>query len=224
MTPETKTETRSSTRNLLLCGVLVAPVFYAVVLVQAFTRAGFDVRRVPLSLLSLGALGWIQIANFILAGVLALLCAAGARRALVGGRGGTWGPLLIATFGLGLIVAGSFHPDPGYGFPPGVGAPEAMLPTMSPHATVHSIGFLIVMLSVLANCFVFVRAFRARGNRGWASYSLFTGVLTPMLLAATIAMNTTGLIIVVGALAFGWVSAIAYRLRSDLTASVTALV
>lgn len=214
--PETPKDLRQATKKLLLCGVLIAPVFFTVVLIQAFTRAGFDVRHVPLSLLSLGTLGWIQIADFIFAGVLALFCAVGARKALDGIRGRTWGPLLIATFGLGLIVAGTFHPDPGYGFPPGVGAPEAMLPTMSSHAKIHSIGFLVVMLSVLANCFVFVRAFRSRGQRGWASYSLFVGLFTPALLAVTIATNTTGLIIVVGALAFSWVSATAFRLRADL--------
>lgn len=71
------------------------------VIVQSFTRAGFDLRQVPLSLLSLGDLGWIQIANFIITGLLALACAIGIRRAFAGSKGGTWGPLLIATCGLG---------------------------------------------------------------------------------------------------------------------------
>ncbi len=212
----TETNVRKRTRGWLCCGVILAPLFYAVVLIQAFTRAGFDVRRVPLSLLSLGDLGWIQIANFLLAGLLALACAVGFRRALAGHRGGVFGPLLIATYGLGLIIAGVFHPDPGYHFPPGVGAPAEMLPVMSDHAKVHSLGFVIVVLSLIVACFVFARGFRARGQHGWSVYSAATGLVTPVLLVSAVATSTVGLIIVMGAVSFGWVSVIAARLRADL--------
>jgi hypothetical protein len=51
---------------LLVCGVALGPLFYVVVVLQILTRTGFDIRRHPLSLLSLGDAGWIQIANFIL--------------------------------------------------------------------------------------------------------------------------------------------------------------
>ena len=51
------------------------------------TRDGFDLARHPLSLLSLGDLGWIQIANFVLSGLLFLACAAGMRRVMVEGKG-----------------------------------------------------------------------------------------------------------------------------------------
>ena len=211
--PETETDSRPLTRGLLLCGVILAPLFYAVVLIQAFTRAGFDIRRAPLSILSLGELGWIQIANFILAGVLALACALGIRRVLAGRKGGTFGPLLIATYGLGLIVAGTFHPDPGYHFPPGVGAPAEMLPVMSDHAKIHSLGFVIVVLSLIAACFVFCFGFRSRGQSGWSVYSAATGIVTPVLLVTAVATNTVWLIIVMGAISFGWVSVIAARFR-----------
>ena len=209
-------EQSRSTGLLLGCGVLVAPLFFGVVLVQAFTRAGFDIKRTPLSLLSLGDLGWIQIANFIVTGLLALACAVGMRRVLAGSKGATWGPALIATFGLGLILAGVFHPDPGYGFPPGVGAPTAMLPMMSRHASIHSAGFAVVMLSLVLDCFVFFRVFRFRSRAGMGIYSVATGVLVPALLASAIATSTTGLIIVVGAIAFSWVSVTAAYLRADL--------
>ena len=204
------------TRGLLLCGVLITPLFYAVVFIQAFTRAGFNIRQAPLSLLSLGDLGWVQIANFIITGLLALACAIGVRRALDGSKGGTWGPVLISTYGFGLILAGFFHPDPGYSFPPGVGAPAGMLPAMSRHAAIHSAGFAIVMLSLILACFVFFRGFRSRGQGGTAFYSAATGILVPALLAFAIATNTTGLILVVGVVAFGWLSVTAARLRADL--------
>ncbi len=59
------------------------------------THDGFDPRRHPLSLLSLDELGWIQITNFVVAGLLFVASAVGMRRVLHPGRGTTWGPLLI---------------------------------------------------------------------------------------------------------------------------------
>ena len=47
------------TARLLACGVLAGPLFLTVLMIQAFTREGFDLSRHPLSLLSLGDLGWI---------------------------------------------------------------------------------------------------------------------------------------------------------------------
>jgi hypothetical protein len=67
----------SQTARLLACGIIAGPLFLALVLIQAFTREGFNLRRHPISLLSLGALGWIQVANFVLTGALFLACAAG---------------------------------------------------------------------------------------------------------------------------------------------------
>src|SRR5579862_8828845 len=118
-------------RTRLLAGVAIAPFFYAVAVAQMLVRTGFDIRLHAISVLSLGTWGWIQVANFIITGVLALLCAQGVRMALWGGTAGTWGPLLIGVFGVGLIVGGLFRPDPGRGFPPG--APAAIPTSMSPH-------------------------------------------------------------------------------------------
>ena len=203
------------TSTLLLCGVAVAPLFFAVVFVQASTRSGFDLRRAPLSLLSLGEMGWIQIANFIVTGLLGLACAFGMRQALKGGKGGTWGPLLTAAFGLGLILAGLFHPDPGYSFPPGSGAPVGMLPTMSRHAAIHSLGFLIVVLSLIAACFVFARRFRAVGQTGWSNYSAATGIVAPILIGLGVGTNTTPLLTLMAVLTYGWLSLVAWRLLSE---------
>jgi Protein of unknown function (DUF998) len=60
----------AQTARLLGCGIVAGPLFLAVVFLQAFTRDGFDLSRHPLSLLSLGELGWVQMANFVVTGVL----------------------------------------------------------------------------------------------------------------------------------------------------------
>jgi hypothetical protein len=51
-------------------------------------------------LLSLGDLGWIQIANFVVTGALFVACAVGLRRVLHPGRAGTWGPRLVGASAL----------------------------------------------------------------------------------------------------------------------------
>jgi hypothetical protein len=200
------------TRALLACGVASGPLFYIVAVAQMFTRPGFDLRHHAISLLSLGDLGWIQTSNFILTGVLALLCAVGMRWVLHPGRAGTWGPLLIGIYGVGLIIGGIFHPDPGLGFPPG--APTGMPTGMSWHAALHSIAFYTAFLSLIVACFVFVRRFTSQGRRGWGIYCAATGVISPLLivLGTSIPSWAGVLFALAGVVAFGWVSVMAAKL------------
>src|SRR5438876_5695531 len=153
-----ETKTLSLTRILLLCGAIAGPLFILIALIQDYTRAGFDQRLQPLSLLSLGDWGWVQIANFALAGALNVLYAVGLWRRLHRGRGGTWAPILIGVYGLGLITVGVFTTDPAYGFPQGVIAPAVP----SWHGIIHALGGLVVFLVLTAALAVFGRLFLAR--------------------------------------------------------------
>lgn len=204
------------TRQLLTCGIATGPVFFGVAIVQALTRRGYNIRVNAISQLSLGDLGWIQITSFIVTGLLAVMCAVGVRRTLGGQRGGTWGALLVGTFGLGLIIAGLFPPDPAFGFPPG--APAGPTLPMSGHASLHALGFFVSMLSVIVNAFVFARRFRAAGRRGWVAYCVASAVAVPAFIVLSIALQSWAGVIVAlsGAAAFGWVAAMAARLRAEL--------
>jgi Protein of unknown function (DUF998) len=86
--PTAETTGNDGTRTLLACGVVAGPLFVAVGLLQMLTREGFDPTRHPLSLLSLGDLGWVQITNFVLNGLLFVAAAVGMRRVLRPGRAG----------------------------------------------------------------------------------------------------------------------------------------
>lgn len=163
----------SLTRFLLLCGAAAGPLFLFIVLIQDYTRPGFDPRLDPLSLLSLGNLGWIQIVNFALAGALNLLFAVGLWRQLHPGRAGTWGPILIGAYGLGLIIVSIFRTDPSNGFPPGI--PAATHPSW--HGAIHALGGLFVFVMLAAALAVFVRLFLARKEYWWAFYCLASAVL-----------------------------------------------
>ena len=168
-----QTKTLSLTRILLLCGAIAGPLFILTVLVQDYTRPAFDPRLQALSLLSLGDWGWVQIVNFVLAGVLNLLYAGGLWRRLHPGRAGTWGPLLIGAYGLGLIAVGVFRTDPADGFPPGAIASTGP----SWHGAIHALGGLFVFLVLAAALAVFARLFFARKERWWAFYCIASAVL-----------------------------------------------
>src|SRR2546423_3346612 len=167
-----QTKTLSLTRILLFCGAIAGPLFILIVLIQDYARPGFDPRLQPLSLLSLGDWGWVQIVNFVLAGVLNLLYAVGLWRRLHPGRAGTWGPILIGAYGLGLILVGIFTTDPSNGFPPGVTA--ATHPSW--HGAIHALGGLFVFVMLSAALAVFVRLFLARKGRWWAFHCLASPV------------------------------------------------
>ncbi|MFD1936840.1 DUF998 domain-containing protein [Nonomuraea mangrovi] len=199
--------TTTRTAGLLACGVVAGPLFLTVWLVQALTREGFDLTRHPLSLLSLGDLGWIQIAGFVVSGLLFMAFAGGLRRALYPGRVAAWGPALIAVNGIGLIMAGVFTTDAGAGFPPG--APAGAPPHVTWHGVLHEVGFLVASLSWIAACFALARRFTALGRRARAA----TCGAAPIAVLAVVAwpdLDSLSVRLVVGsAIQFAFTAALA---------------
>jgi hypothetical protein len=201
------------TRLLLLCGAVAGPFFLLTVLIQDYTVPAFNPRLHLLSQLSLGEWGWVQVANFVLAGVLNLLYAVGLWRRLHPGRAGTWGPLLIGAYGLGLIVVGLLRTDPANGFPPGVVAPAQP----SWHGAIHALGGLFIFVVLAAALVVFARFFLARKERGWAFYCLASAILILLIFfwgftAAALTVRTLRLATLVGWMA---ASVIAIKLLSE---------
>jgi hypothetical protein len=196
-------------RALLACGAASTPVFYALAVLQLTLRPGYDIRTQPISFLALGELGWIQVANFLVTGALALAGAIGLRHALRGQRGGTAGPVLVGLYGLGMIGAGLFGPDP-------LPAP-GQAPQMSATGALHMVAFLVSFLSLIAACFVLARRFSAVGKRSWALYSIVTALLAPALVAAGMANPSFAGLIVGGAgfVLFGWLSLVALAIRGE---------
>jgi hypothetical membrane protein len=202
---------RTATHLLLAGGVVAGPLFIVASLVQAFTRPGFDLRRMAISMLTLGDLGWMQRGNFVVSGVLVLACAVGLRRVLRPGRGATWGPVLFAGYGIGLVTAGIFTPDPALGFP--AGAPAGSPGTYSGHAIVHTLAFFVAFISLIAACLVFARRFAGAGRRGWAAYCTASALLPVPLIALSMAMGGSGVpLILMGAITSAWVVALPARL------------
>jgi hypothetical membrane protein len=205
-----------SARTLLAAGAIAGPLFTVVGLAQAATRPGFDLTKDQLSLLENGDLGWIQIATFVITGLLFIAGATGMRRA----GGSRWAPRLIAVFGLGLIAAGIFTADPAFGFP--VGTPDGPPATISSHGGLHLLAASVGFLALIAACFVLARGFARSGRGAWAIGSVAAGAL---LLLATVANGAlagqavANLAFTFSALfAFCWTSAVMAVLRGDVAA------
>ncbi len=163
------------TRSLLGYGVVAGPFYVALVLGQALLRPGFDLVHDDASLLSNGPFGWVQVANFVLTGLMVIACAAGIRRALRPGMGSLWAPVLLAVFGLGLVGAGVFVADPMGGFPPGTpaGRPESI----SVHGLLHIASAGIGFLGFAAACVVVGQRFARDRRARWAWFSRVTAVV-----------------------------------------------
>jgi len=99
------TEDLNWTLRLLACGVVAAPLFVGVVLIEAATRHGFDLVRMPISLLSVGDAGWVQQANFMFVGLLFGVSSFGLVHHRLPG-GAVWGARLIGVFAVGLVACG----------------------------------------------------------------------------------------------------------------------
>ncbi|MGH8894533.1 MAG: DUF998 domain-containing protein, partial [Actinomycetes bacterium] len=133
----------------------------------------FDVTRHQWSLLANGDLGWVQVTNFLLTGLMLVACAVGLRRALASGPGSTWAPRLVAAYGLSLVAAGVFRADPALGFP--VGAPDTPA-EVSWHGMLHFAAGAVGFTCVAVACFVTARRYAAEGRRGYGRFSRVTGI------------------------------------------------
>ncbi|MDT7742322.1 MAG: hypothetical protein QOE59_1400 [Actinomycetota bacterium] len=197
-------------RVLLGGGVVAGVLFPIVALLQALFRAGFDVVRYPLSLLSLGDLGWIQVGDFVVSGLLFTALAVGMRGTLaVGDPARTWGPVLTAVFGLGMVTAGICRTDPALGYPPGT---PALTPTaLSAAGWGHTAGFTLAFLALPAVCLVFARRFRVRSRPAAARACILTTVVIVLLVAVGMSVPpVAGLAFAAaGALACWWMAVIA---------------
>lgn len=209
----TSRDVSTSTRTLLSCGVVAGPLFLVTAFAQAFTRAGFDLRRHPFSMLSLGDLGWVQITNFVVSGLLFTVCAVGMRRVLRGRRGATWGPVLIGIFGLAQIGGGVFVSDPALGFPAGTG--DGVPESLSWQSTVHGLAFGVGMTALIAACVVFARVFADAPQAGWSRYSLATAIAFVALGGLGAGLGDWRLVAVAIAVGWSWAALVAYQLRSS---------
>lgn len=233
LTEKNQTQDYPLTTRLLIAGGAIGPLLFIIVLlIEGATRPGYSAWHDYGSSLSLGDQGWMQIANFLVCGLLTLGFAIGLRQVFRTGRSSVWGPLLLGVFSVALIVAGLFVTDPNLGYPPGTqsSGPQTL------HGTIHGLAGLITFSSLAAASFVMARRFARDPNwKGWALYSLVTGILVAVsFIAATVVSvldergvfpgSPTGLFQRIGIIAgWGWIALLAIRLLSQMRSSVSSV-
>ncbi|MDA8395069.1 MAG: DUF998 domain-containing protein [Candidatus Dormibacteraeota bacterium] len=217
----------SSGRSAALSwGTLAGPLFVTAFTAIGARRPGYDWRRLPVSSLALGHHGWLQRANFMVAG--ALYCCAS--RDLGRGPGRRVGsravPLLVGGVGIGLVGSGVFVTDPVGGFPPPTSGEEGIPlvgagdsgPTLG--GRLHNLFAIPIFAGIpVAALTSAATAVRGRDYR-WAAYSVGSAISvvgTFALFAAALAPSSRlahgggifqRLSIGVG---FGWLSALSVR-------------
>jgi len=217
------------TRFLIACGAIGPLLFIIVLLIEGATRPGYSAWHNYGSSLSLSDQGWMQIANFLVCGLLTLGFAIGLRQVLRTGRGSVWGPFLLGIFSMALIVAGLFVTDPSLGYPPGThgGGPQTL------HGTIHGLAGLVAFSSLAIAIFVMPRRFAGDPDwKGWAIYSNVTGVLVIVFFIASTTVSAldesgvlpgspTGLFQRIAIIAgWGWIALLAIRLLSKMRSPV----
>lgn len=194
-----------TTRRLLFCGMIAGPIYILVGLAQILLRPGFDVTRHPLSMMSLGPWGWVQVVNFLVCGALTVLGGIGLYRAVRTSRAWSVGAILVVLFGIGTFGGGVFTTDPSLGFPPGT--PDTYPETMSTSALLHFVFGQLGFLSLIIGSFFFARYFATIKQSGWMWFSILTGAFFLVSIFAGIVMmgNAWGMIALYLAVVLCWV-------------------
>lgn len=201
------------TRSLLGYGMLAGPFYVLATAIEGVARPGFDFTRHEWSLLANGSFGWIHMLVLALTGLMVVAAAVGFVRCLRGeGRSGVAG-WFLAGYGAGMVGGGIFSADPASGFPPGTPEGPPVDPSLSGmlHLVFGGLGFLAFVIC----CLIRARQLQKDGARGWAVFSLATGVL---FLAGfgSVAAGSFGVLTFTAAVLLAWTwlflaSARAYR-------------
>lgn len=166
-------------RGLALRGGLIAgPVFVATFVIDGATRDGYRPARHPVSSLALGSRGWLQTANFAVAGALYFAGAAGLVRVHDPAMSKRLGPALIAAAAAGIAAAAAFPTDPVSGYP--LGTPDTPSEPSASGMT-HDLVSVPTFLGLPAAAAVYSWRFARSGELMWAGYSACT---TASMLAA----------------------------------------
>ncbi|MFZ0668150.1 MAG: DUF998 domain-containing protein [Acidimicrobiales bacterium] len=185
---EPKKRPESSSRALLACGSVAAPLFIAGYAAAGRRQMvhGYDPRRDPVSMIVRGPGGGAQTANFVVSGALLCASALGARRALAAEGASMIGtrsiPPAIGAVGVGLLGAGIFPTDIIEARAYEEGQDQGQKPTRT--GALHVAFAVPVFTGMPIVCFIGARRFSATGFRKLSRMSLGVGVCS--IAAATV--------------------------------------
>ncbi len=158
-------------------GIIGPALFVAIFTIEGWLRPGYGPLSTYVSALSLGPRGWIQIANFIILGVLMLVFTRGIAAEFQNGKASRGGPILLAIIAILFIVSGPLVMDP-------TGTP---LNQVTIHGTIHGLAGGIIFILMPISCFVFLRRFRV--DPKWQALQWWTLALGVIVAAAVVLLT-----------------------------------
>jgi hypothetical protein len=190
-------------------------LFVAVFVLEDLLAPHFNWLGTSVSEHALGDHGWIQVASFILVGLLFLAFARGVAGQFREGTSSRIGPWFLRTIGVCVVASGLFVTDP---------APIAAFSRQSTwHGTVHAVVGAIAFTLMPLSCFAFYRRFRA--DPAWQTFGSWTLVTCITIVLAIVLLKGAQLGLMSALLGlfqrillvsyFGWIFLLADRLRSQ---------
>jgi hypothetical protein len=189
-----------ASRLLLGCGIVAGPLYLTAGILQGLLRDGFSFARHPLSVLTNGPGGWVQIANLALNGALVIAAAAGFQRAL--GPKARAMSASLAVFGAGMLVAAVFRADPMDGFP--VGTPLGPPTSISTSGIIHFAAGGIGFVSLAISCFCAARVLARRNARSLSRFSSGCGLIVLLGFFSVTIPNSSPVLGIWIAVVVGW--------------------
>jgi hypothetical protein len=174
-----KNITTSQRRLAAWAGMLAPVLFVAVFTLEGWLRPGYDPITTYVSALSLGPRGWVQIANFIVLGLLMLIFTRAVAAEFQTGKASRWGLIFLTVIAFLFIVSGPLVMDP----------TGTLLSQVTVHGTIHGLAGGIIFLLMPVSCFVYLRRFRQ--DPAWHSFQWGTLLLGTIIAAAVVLLTFT---------------------------------
>lgn len=154
----------------LLFGIFGPLFFMLSFTLQGFFRQNYSSLLYPISSLSLTENGWFQILTFIISGISIFIFAFGFRKF----TNHKSLPVIFVLIATGLTASGFFSTDAVYGYP----ATEPFHPEeFTTIGKLHAAVSLLVFIGLPVACFITGWAFYKMEKKGWALYSVASGLL-----------------------------------------------
>jgi len=197
-------------RRLALAGLVGPFWFTALVILQGLLQPDYSHVALPISALAAWPLGWVQILNFLVVGVLMAAFGVAVHLGILPARRGVIGPALLVANGIGIVIGAVF--------------PWVMVDGVPTETPGHIVGAVMAFGSISVGLPFVSRRMRLDPEwRGLSTYTMVTGIA---VLALFVAMGAfaidegtplhpwAGLIQrVLCAIWFTWIIVVARRLR-----------
>ena len=158
-------------------GIIGPVLFVTIFTIEGLIRPGYSTLKMYVSALSLGPRGWIQIANFLVFGMLLFAFTRGVAAEFQNGKASRGGLVLLTIIAACYFISGPFVMDP-------TGTPMNLTTV---HGTIHGIAGAIVFVLMPVICFVYLRRFRI--DPKWRSMWWWTLLLGTVSAAGSVLLT-----------------------------------